>query len=115
MSEQTDEFDRDNGPRYAAELDKAAELLGNLHPIGRVGRLQVAAAIEDIWPHQNVRNQYVTRLEDALCLAICIIRHDAGLSEMLGKHEIGKSRRTWCEEMIEESGIDFDSVHDRRQ
>jgi hypothetical protein len=44
-------FDRMSGPRYAAELDQAADILGRIHPIGQVkgiGRLEVVRALTDV-------------------------------------------------------------------
>jgi hypothetical protein len=46
-------LDREQGPRYAAELDKACEILGHAHPVGEVkaiGRLEVASALGDLFP-----------------------------------------------------------------
>jgi hypothetical protein len=45
--------ERENGERYAAELDAAAEILQRVHPIGKVkgiGRLEVVAALEELFP-----------------------------------------------------------------
>jgi hypothetical protein len=44
--------ERENGERYAAELDAAAEILQRVHPIGKVkgiGRLEVVAALEELF------------------------------------------------------------------
>lgn len=51
MSELTEDFDREQGPRYAAELDQCAELLHKIHPIGEVkaiGRLEVVGALSEM-------------------------------------------------------------------
>ncbi len=54
----SEEFDRDSGPRYAAELDKAADLLAGYCPAGQVkalGRLEVVAAIEQLIEHHKLK------------------------------------------------------------
>jgi hypothetical protein len=50
--------EREQGERYAAELDKVAALLQSVHPIGQVkgiGRTQVAAALEDVIKFQLIK------------------------------------------------------------
>ena len=62
---------------------------------------------------KNSKKDYVTRLEDALCMAICIIKNEAGLKAI--NSQIGSAVRLnrWCDELIVESGIDFDVVLSR--
>lgn len=58
-------YEHEQGPRYAAELDAAAELLQTIHPIGAVkaiGRLEVAAALKEIVRRWNTFDQ----MRDAL-------------------------------------------------
>lgn len=45
--------EREQGPRYAAELDAAAEILARVHPIGKykaIGRLEVVAVLRELFP-----------------------------------------------------------------
>jgi hypothetical protein len=50
----------------------------------------------------------VTRLEDALCMAICIIQNCAGTYDL--NRMDGDTLRRWADELIAESGLDFDAV-----
>jgi hypothetical protein len=46
-------YEEKHGPRYAAELDEAAEILQRVHPIGKVkaiGRLEVVTALKELFP-----------------------------------------------------------------
>lgn len=56
---------------------------------------------------------YIKRLEDALCGAISIIRNEAGIADISGRNEGASTLRRWADELIAESGIDFDAVLDR--
>ena len=58
-----DDIDRSIAERYAAELDAAAEILQRVHPIGKVkaiGRLEVVAALEDLFPQPTTVEAEVT-------------------------------------------------------
>lgn len=52
----------------------------------------------------------IRRLEDALCTAICIIRNEAGTRLMNGQKQTGETLNRWCDELIDESRMKFDSV-----
>lgn len=56
------------------------------------------------------REDYIRRLEDALCMAICVLRNEAGLAEMRGYPRYGETVRQWADEYESESGIDFNAV-----
>ncbi len=58
--------------------------------------------------HSALR-QRLERTENALAGAICIVRNDA---VYLGR-ERQAMRRRWCDEWIQESGIDFGAVMER--
>lgn len=48
------------------------------------------------------------KLEDSLCGAVCIIRNEAGL-KMLHRNKEGENTlNRWADELIEESGMDFE-------
>lgn len=49
---------------------------------------------------------YIERLENALCMAICIIRNEAGLKPQAIHDRLNR----WCDELVAESGINFDEV-----
>lgn len=59
------------------------------------------------------REDYIGRLEDALCMAICIIRNEAGIADLNGRVVNAVTLRQWGDELIEESGIDFDAALSR--
>lgn len=52
----------------------------------------------------------IEKIENALVSAICIIQHEAGLSDIHDHVEHGIKLMKWCEELKQESGIDFDLV-----
>ena len=53
------------------------------------------------------------KVEDSLCMAICIIQNEAGGKLINGQLESEQRLRRWADELIEESGIDFDAVLER--
>ena len=54
--------------------------------------------------------EYITRLEDDLCCAVCAIRNGAGVAEITGRSTDAATLRRWADELVTESGIDFDVV-----
>lgn len=50
----------------------------------------------------------VKRLEDALCMAICIIMNCEGLNRIQGNNSGTLAK--FANELVEESGMDFDAV-----
>lgn len=59
------------------------------------------------------RSNYVEKIENALVSAICIIQHEAGLSDTHDRVEHGIKLTKWGEDLKQESGIDFDLVLNR--
>lgn len=59
------------------------------------------------------RTNYVEQIENALVSALCIIENEAGMSGVNGRvdHEIKLMK--WCEELKQESGVDFDLILNR--
>lgn len=60
-------------------------------------------------------NQTIQRLEESLCDAICIIQNEAGNKTLLTKgYSVQETTLwQWAQELIQESGIDFNAVLDR--
>lgn len=75
------------------------------------GNWIIGIAMPDLSPTDP--KKYETRLEDALCSAICIIRNEAGIAETFDRKQAAANLRKWSDELIEESGIDFDAALDR--
>lgn len=54
--------------------------------------------------------EYIRKLEDSLCMAICIIQNDAGIASLAGLAQTHETRARWVKVLIAESGIDFNTV-----
>jgi len=49
------------------------------------------------------------RIKKALVTAICIIQHDASVAGINGRTQTQENLNRWADELIEESGIDYDA------
>ena len=77
MSEYNHE--RELGPVYAVQLERAAESLQSVHPIGKVkhiGRLEVARAVKDIVADLAALRERCELAETALLTCIAIPKRD---------------------------------------
>lgn len=59
------------------------------------------------------KTKTIRRLEAALCTAICIIRNEAGTRLINGQKQTGDTLNRWCDELIDESRMKFESVLQR--
>lgn len=50
------------------------------------------------------------RIENALVSAICIIQNEAGMAGIAGRSGHESRLMRWCEELIDESGVDFKKI-----
>lgn len=85
--------ERENGERYAAELDKCAEMLAKVHPIGQVkaiGRLEVTAALREVIDAGD--GERVKRLESEL-------------AALKSKHECETTMNVRCEAISDMQAI----------
>ena len=55
-------------------------------------------------------NDYEKRLENALVSAICIMRNEAEVARINGRDRGTENLQRWANELISESGIDFEAV-----
>lgn len=64
---------------------------------------------------QRTMTDYEKRLEDALCSAICIMRNESEIARMNGRDRASENLKRWTDELISESGMDFEAVLTRER
>ncbi len=55
----------------------------------------------------------LVKMENSLCGAVCIIRNEAGLKSLHRNKQGECIMNRWADELIEESGMDFDAALNR--